>query len=289
MFEGMVIGMHRGGVARDVHGAQGVVRPGRRAHLPAALADHRPHRGAAVGARAPRQAVLPARPEGQGRAHEGTEEGLTRCGSGKRHGQGPGISHHRERHPADGVQRRRGCGRGRARVPGRARSWRQPSCSIPIATWPGSAIRRRSRRSSASASTTKSRASPVAWCGGGVRVRRDRSHQHPSGVAAGDAAGGAGAGAVCRTSCSSTRSGSPICGWRSGAVMHGDARCTAIAAASIVAKVTRDRMMLELHARDPRYGFDRHKGYATRDHLDAVSRVRLLGRAPAVVPAAIAV
>jgi ribonuclease HII len=55
-------------------------------------------------------------------------------------------------------------------------------------------------------------------------------------------------------------------------VVHGDARCTAIAAASIVAKVTRDRIMLELHARDPRYGFDRHKGYATRDHLDAVSR-----------------
>jgi ribonuclease HII len=56
------------------------------------------------------------------------------------------------------------------------------------------------------------------------------------------------------------------------AVEQGDTRCTAIAAASIVAKVTRDRMMLELHARDPRYGFDRHKGYATREHLDAVSR-----------------
>ena len=55
-------------------------------------------------------------------------------------------------------------------------------------------------------------------------------------------------------------------------VVHGDTRCTAIAAASIVAKVTRDRAMLELHGRDPRYGFDRHKGYATRDHLDAMSR-----------------
>ena len=55
-------------------------------------------------------------------------------------------------------------------------------------------------------------------------------------------------------------------------VIHGDSRCTAIAAASIVAKVTRDRLMLDLHGRDPRYGFDRHKGYATRDHLDAVSR-----------------
>ena len=56
------------------------------------------------------------------------------------------------------------------------------------------------------------------------------------------------------------------------AVVHGDSRCTAIAAASIVAKVTRDRMMQELHGRDPRYGFDRHKGYATRDHLDAVAQ-----------------
>jgi ribonuclease HII len=55
-------------------------------------------------------------------------------------------------------------------------------------------------------------------------------------------------------------------------VLHGDRRCSAIAAASIVAKVTRDRMMLELHGRDPRYGFDRHKGYATADHLDAVAR-----------------
>ena len=55
-------------------------------------------------------------------------------------------------------------------------------------------------------------------------------------------------------------------------VVHGDRRCSAIAAASIVAKVIRDRQMLDLHDRDPRYGFDRHKGYATADHLDAVAR-----------------
>jgi ribonuclease HII len=55
-------------------------------------------------------------------------------------------------------------------------------------------------------------------------------------------------------------------------VIGGDRKSTAIAAASIVAKVTRDRIMAELHDRDPRYGFDRHKGYATRDHLDAVAR-----------------
>jgi ribonuclease HII len=51
-----------------------------------------------------------------------------------------------------------------------------------------------------------------------------------------------------------------------------DRRSTAIAAASILAKVTRDRLMVSLHADDPRYGFDQHKGYATRQHLDAVAR-----------------
>jgi ribonuclease HII len=55
-------------------------------------------------------------------------------------------------------------------------------------------------------------------------------------------------------------------------VIKGDRRASAIAAASIVAKVTRDRLMRVLHDADPRYGFDRHKGYATADHLTAVAR-----------------
>jgi ribonuclease HII len=55
-------------------------------------------------------------------------------------------------------------------------------------------------------------------------------------------------------------------------IVGGDRSSTAIAAASILAKVTRDRLMIELHAADPRYGFDRHKGYATKEHLDAVGR-----------------
>jgi ribonuclease HII len=55
-------------------------------------------------------------------------------------------------------------------------------------------------------------------------------------------------------------------------VKHGDRRCAAIAAASILAKVTRDREMMTLHQADPRYGFDRHKGYATADHLAAVAQ-----------------
>jgi ribonuclease HII len=55
-------------------------------------------------------------------------------------------------------------------------------------------------------------------------------------------------------------------------IIHGDVRCSAIAAGSIVAKVVRDRHMRVLHAADPRYGFDRHKGYATAEHLQAVAK-----------------
>ena len=56
------------------------------------------------------------------------------------------------------------------------------------------------------------------------------------------------------------------------AVTGGDRRCSAIAAASIVAKVTRDRLMSDLHRADSRYGYGRHKGYATAEHLAAVAR-----------------
>jgi len=54
-------------------------------------------------------------------------------------------------------------------------------------------------------------------------------------------------------------------------VPKGDQKCSAVAAASIVAKVTRDREMARHHTIDPRYGYDRHKGYATREHLAAVA------------------
>ena len=50
-------------------------------------------------------------------------------------------------------------------------------------------------------------------------------------------------------------------------IVHGDALCLSIAAASVVAKVTRDRIMEEQDALFPSYGFARHKGYATREHL----------------------
>ncbi|MFD0726220.1 ribonuclease HII [Lysobacter brunescens] len=54
------------------------------------------------------------------------------------------------------------------------------------------------------------------------------------------------------------------------ALVGGDAIEPAIMAASILAKVARDRRMLELHARWPQYGFDRHKGYPSPVHLDAL-------------------
>ncbi len=56
------------------------------------------------------------------------------------------------------------------------------------------------------------------------------------------------------------------------AVIGGDGRCGSIAAASIIAKVIRDGMMRELHKEFPHYGFDRHKGYATPDHLAALAK-----------------
>ncbi len=56
-------------------------------------------------------------------------------------------------------------------------------------------------------------------------------------------------------------------------IVGGDARDGSIAAASIVAKVYRDARMCELDARHPGYGFARHKGYATRDHIDALARL----------------
>jgi len=56
------------------------------------------------------------------------------------------------------------------------------------------------------------------------------------------------------------------------AIVQGDAKCLSIAAASIVAKVVRDAMMAELARDYPHYGFDRHKGYGTREHHEAIAR-----------------
>lgn len=56
-------------------------------------------------------------------------------------------------------------------------------------------------------------------------------------------------------------------------VIKGDSRSLSIAAASIVAKVTRDRILLEMDDKYPGYGFARHKGYGTREHLSALTNL----------------
>ena len=56
------------------------------------------------------------------------------------------------------------------------------------------------------------------------------------------------------------------------AVVHGDAISPSIAAASILAKVTRDRICLELDAAYPQYGIAKHKGYGTKEHMDALRK-----------------
>ena len=55
------------------------------------------------------------------------------------------------------------------------------------------------------------------------------------------------------------------------AVWKGDRVTASVAAASVVAKVSRDRMMRDLHERYPLYGFDRHKGYVTDEHVAALA------------------
>lgn len=55
-------------------------------------------------------------------------------------------------------------------------------------------------------------------------------------------------------------------------VVDGDARCLSIAAASVLAKVHRDRLMEACHRQYPQYNFARHKGYATAEHLEAIRR-----------------
>jgi len=55
-------------------------------------------------------------------------------------------------------------------------------------------------------------------------------------------------------------------------LVKADAKVAEVAAASILAKVTRDRLMRDMAARYPEYGFEKHKGYGTRAHLDAIAR-----------------
>lgn len=59
-------------------------------------------------------------------------------------------------------------------------------------------------------------------------------------------------------------------------IIKGDAKSASIAAASVIAKVTRDKMMYEVDAKYPEYGFKNHKGYPTKKHLEAINKYGLI-------------
>lgn len=64
----------------------------------------------------------------------------------------------------------------------------------------------------------------------------------------------------------------PAIGLQQKAIVGGDAKSYSIAAASVIAKVTRDRLMLQLHEQYPHYNFAQHKGYGTPEHLAALAQ-----------------
>jgi ribonuclease HII len=65
---------------------------------------------------------------------------------------------------------------------------------------------------------------------------------------------------------------SPFVASHSRALKKGDGLSQSIGAASILAKVARDSYMIEMHEKYPQYGFDRHKGYGTREHMEAIAK-----------------
>lgn len=59
-------------------------------------------------------------------------------------------------------------------------------------------------------------------------------------------------------------------------IIKGDSKSISIAASSVIAKVTRDKMMYELSKKYPEYGFDKHKGYPTKKHIEAIHKYGLI-------------
>ena len=62
----------------------------------------------------------------------------------------------------------------------------------------------------------------------------------------------------------------PNTGVKEVTIVKGDSKCMSVAAASIIAKVSRDRFMLEMAEKYPQYQFEKHKGYGTKAHMDAL-------------------
>lgn len=64
----------------------------------------------------------------------------------------------------------------------------------------------------------------------------------------------------------------PNCSYNQNNIIKGDSLIFSIAAASIIAKVSRDRIMMEMHKKYPKYGFDKHKGYGTKFHIEQIKK-----------------
>ena len=109
------------------------------------------------------------------------------------------------------------------------------------------------------------------------RHRRRRAHrprEHPLRHHVGDGRSGGEARRSCRKLAAIDGNRAPKLGCASRTHRQGRrASCLSIAAASIIAKVTRDRMMIALAREHPGYGFERHKGYGTPEHHDAIRRL----------------
>ena len=280
--------------ARVLHRAQGVVRPGRGAHLPAALADRSTRSRSCASAKV-RRAKLYFLRDLKGKAARMKEaEAATRLdadSAGPRpHGQSPRAMRTLEnalrRYGFDRVAGVDEVGRGCLAGPVVAGA----VVLDPDRYMPGVGRLQDGHRARARAALRRRSSRKRGRLGRRLRrPRRDRPHQHPSGVAAGDAAGRPGARSAARTACWWMRFASRICRWPSAAVIHGDRRCTAIAAASIVAKVTRDRHDATRCTPRPAIRIRSAQGLCDRRALDGRGAVWLFAVASAIVQAADAV
>ena len=113
----------------------------------------------------------------------------------------------------------------------------------------------------------------VRFAVGEASVAEMNSDQYPAGHVPRHAPGAAGAGRAARHRADQRRSGDPELGCRAETIVGGDAVSYSIAAASIFAKVTRDRYMLQLAAAFPGYGWETNRGYGSREHLAALRRL----------------